>query len=138
MVFDNKMGFYDGRFNALWLINGKVFPETPMLMVKEGEWVKTTFINRSGMDHPMHLHGHHMLVLSKDGKPVSGSPWWTDTLNVAPGESYVVAFRTNNPGIWMDHCHNFDHAKSGMMLHLSYEGITSPFMAGRATKNQPE
>jgi len=138
MVFDNKMGFYDGTFNALWLINGKVFPETPMLMVREGEWVKTTFINRSGMDHPMHLHGHHMVVLSKNGDAVSGSPWWTDTLNVAPGESYEVAYYTGNPGIWMDHCHNLDHAKVGMTLHLSYEGFTSPFKAGRDTKNQPE
>ncbi|MFP7335896.1 multicopper oxidase domain-containing protein [Shouchella clausii] len=26
-------------------------------MVKEGDLVKTTFVNRSFADHPMHLHG---------------------------------------------------------------------------------
>ena len=45
----------------------------------------------------MHLHGHHVLVLSRNGEPVNGSPWWADTLNVAPGESYEVAFRAITP-----------------------------------------
>jgi FtsP/CotA-like multicopper oxidase with cupredoxin domain len=106
--------------------------------VREGDLVKTTFVNRSFMDHPMHLHGHHVLVLSRNGERVSGSPWWSDTLNVAPGESYEVAFRADNPGIWMDHCHNLDHAAEGMTMHLGYEGVTTPFEAGRATGNRPE
>jgi len=113
-------------------------PDTPMQMVREGDLMKTTFVNRSFMDHPMHLHGHHVLVLSRNGEPVSGSPWWADTLNVAPGESYEVAFRADNPGIWMDHCHNLDHAAEGMTMHLGYEGVTTPFEAGRATGNRPE
>ena len=84
-----------------------------MQMVREGDLVKMTFANRSFMDHPMHLHGHHVLVLSRNGEPVSGSPWWADTLNVAPGETYEVAFRADNPGLWMDHCHNLAHGRPG-------------------------
>jgi len=138
LMLDGRPGFYDGSFTYLWTINGESFPNVPTLMVKEGELVKTTFVNRGFMDHPMHLHGHHMLVLSRNGKPVTGSPWWTDTLNVAPGETYEVAFRADNPGIWMDHCHNLEHAAVGMTLHLAYEGVTTPFEVGRATRNQPE
>lgn len=138
LIFDNKLGFFDGSFHLLWTINGNVIPNTPMLMVQEGDLVKTTFVNRSLLDHPMHLHGHHMLVLSRNGKSITGSPWWTDTLNVAPGEVYEVAFRADNPGLWMDHCHNLDHAKVGMVLHLAYEGITTPFETGSATLNMPE
>ncbi|MFL6057905.1 MAG: multicopper oxidase domain-containing protein, partial [Rubrobacteraceae bacterium] len=138
VVLDNRPGFYDGGFNMLWTINGEVFPDTPMQMVREGDLVKTTFVNRSFMDHPMHLHGHHVLVLSRNGKPVSGSPWWTDTLNVAPGESYEVAFRADNPGIWMDHYHNLDHAAQGMTMHLAYEGVSTPFEVGSETGNRPE
>lgn len=68
-------------------------------------------LNRSHNDHPMHLHGHHVLVLSRNGTPVSGSPGgpWADTVEVLPGEAVEVAFRADNPGIWgiwMDHCHN--------------------------------
>ncbi|WP_394297935.1 multicopper oxidase domain-containing protein [Gordoniibacillus kamchatkensis] len=43
-----------------------------------------------------------------------------------------------NPGIWMDHCHNLTHAALGMTLHLMYEGVTSPFSIGSATRNHPE
>ncbi|WP_201364666.1 multicopper oxidase family protein [Dictyobacter formicarum] len=99
LVLDDMIGFYDGKMQSVWPINGKVFPNTPMLMVHEGDLVKVSFVNRSWMDHPMHLHGHHMLVLSYNGRPVTGSPWWVDTLNIAPGESYEVAFRADNLGI---------------------------------------
>jgi FtsP/CotA-like multicopper oxidase with cupredoxin domain len=138
MVLDQRMGFYDGQFRYMYTINGRSFPDTPMFMVQQGELVKTTFVNHSAANHPMHLHGHHMLVLSRNGKPASGSPWWTDTLNVGPGETYEVAFRADNPGIWMDHCHNLQHASVGMMVHLAYEGVTTPFAVGRATGNHPE
>jgi FtsP/CotA-like multicopper oxidase with cupredoxin domain len=138
VVLDNRPGFYDGLFNGLWTINGEVFPDTPMQMVREGDLVKMTFVNRSFVDHPMHLHGHHVLVLSRNGEPVGGSPWWADTLNVAPGESYEVALRADNPGIWMDHCHNLDHAAQGMTMHLGYEGVTTPFEVGEETGNRPE
>ncbi|UUZ92708.1 multicopper oxidase domain-containing protein [Paenibacillus sp. P25] len=138
IVLDTRFGFYDGKLNALYTINGRVFPDTPALTVKEGDLVKTTFINRGWDHHPMHLHGHIMLVLSRNGKPATGSPWWTDSLNVAPGEEYEVAFKADNPGIWMDHCHNLWHAQLGMTMHLSYEGVTTPFEAGKKTANQPE
>jgi FtsP/CotA-like multicopper oxidase with cupredoxin domain len=86
----------------------------------------------------MHLHGHHVLVLSRDGVPASGSPWWSDTLNVRPGESYVVAFRADNPGLWMDHCHNLKHAADGLTMHVAYTGVSTPFEVGTAHHNTPE
>lgn len=138
LYLDSIPGFFDGEFHYLWTMNGRVFPYAPTLMVREGELIKMTFINRSFMDHPMHLHGHHMLVLSKNGKALQGTPWWTDTLNVAPGEVYEVGFLADHPGIWMDHCHNLDHAAIGMMMHLAYEGVMTPFEAGRASGNMPE
>jgi FtsP/CotA-like multicopper oxidase with cupredoxin domain len=79
-----------------------------------------------------------MLVLTRNGDPVTGSPWWVDTLTVSPGETYEVAFRADNPGMWMDHCHNLPHAATGMVLHLGYLGVSSPFQVGRDTPNQPE
>lgn len=109
-----------------------------MFMVQEDDFVKMTFVNRSYEDHPMHLHGHEFQVLSKNGEDITGSPWIVDTLNVAPGEIYEVAFEANNPGLWMSHCHNLEHAEAGMMLHLGYEGITTPYLMGTGTNNMPE
>ncbi|MEV0715618.1 multicopper oxidase domain-containing protein [Asanoa sp. NPDC050611] len=90
-----------------------------------GDTVGMRITNRGIIDHPMHLHGHRVRVLSRNGAPVSGSPWWTDTLNVAPGQTYEITFTADNPGIWMDHCHNFEHAADGMVWHLSYTGIAA-------------
>ncbi|TYP70773.1 multicopper oxidase family protein [Paenibacillus methanolicus] len=138
MIIDNKLGFYNGAFDQLYTMNGESFPNTPMYMVREGELVKITIVNRSLVDHPMHLHGHHALVLSRNGEAADGSPWWTDTLDVLPGETYEIAFRADNPGLWMDHCHNLLHAKAGMSMHLMYEGVLAPYTVGSATQNHPE
>ena len=86
----------------------------------------------------MHLHGHHVLVVSRDGRPSTGSPWWTDSLDVEVGESFDVAFLADNPGIWMDHCHNLPHAIEGLMTHVAYEGVTTPFLLGPDSGNEPE
>jgi FtsP/CotA-like multicopper oxidase with cupredoxin domain len=135
---DNGLGFYNGSLASLWLINDQVFPNTPSINVNEGDLIKITFVNRSPADHPMHPHGHKMLVLSRNGQPVSGSPWWTDTLNVGPGEIITVALKADNPGLWMDHCHNLDHAASGMVMHLMYNNVMTPFQVGPASGNDPE
>jgi FtsP/CotA-like multicopper oxidase with cupredoxin domain len=135
---DERLGFYDGRPAVRYTLNNQSFPNVPMLMVSPGDLVEVTYVNRSGQHHPMHLHGHHMLVLNRNGRPATGSPWWGDTLDVGPGETYRVAFRADNPGIWMDHCHNLEHAANGMILHLGYAGITTPFQTGAGTANHPE
>ena len=79
-----------------------------------------------------------VLVLARNGEPSTGSPWWSDTLNVRPGQSFDIAFRADNPGVWMDHCHNLDHAADGMVMHLAYAGVYSPFEVGHSSGNRPE
>ncbi len=133
-----KPGFFNGSPGKQWALNGGIYPRVPMFMVTEGDLVRISIHNSSGAVHPMHLHGHHMLVLSRNGSPVSGSPWWSDTLNVEAGERYVVAFRADNPGIWMDHCHNLVHAAAGLTMHVAYTGVTTPFKIGGPAHNEPE
>lgn len=122
----------------VYTINGKAFPDTKPIAVKEGDSVKVTFRNLSNSDHPMHLHGHTFQVLSKNGKSLTGSPIMKDTINVRPGEEYVIAFKANNPGIWMFHCHDLHHAAAGMMAELKYEGYTPSFKVDPNAGNMPE
>jgi FtsP/CotA-like multicopper oxidase with cupredoxin domain len=133
-----RPGFLDGRPGLWWTVNGKMWPDVPMYTVMEGDLVRMRVENDSGEVHPMHLHGHHALVLSRDGEPATGSPWWVDSLNVLDGESYEIAFVADNPGVWMDHCHNLQHAAEGLVAHLMYAGHTTPFRAGGAHHNEPE
>jgi FtsP/CotA-like multicopper oxidase with cupredoxin domain len=138
LTITRKPGFFDGSPGLQWAINGGIYPDVPVFVVEEGDLVEVTIANDTKAVHPMHLHGHHVLVLSRDGKAASGSPWWSDTLNVQPGERYVVAFRADNPGIWMDHCHNLGHAAEGLTMHVAYAGVTTPFRVGDVQHNEPE
>jgi FtsP/CotA-like multicopper oxidase with cupredoxin domain len=135
---DRRPGFVNGRPGLFWSINGHLYPDVPMFMVTEGDTVQMTISNHSGDVHPMHLHGHHAVVLSRNGVRSDGSPWWVDSLDVRPGESFVIAFKADNPGIWMDHCHNLQHAAQGMVAHLMYEGVGTPFEIGGDSENRPE
>ena len=59
-------------------------------------------------------------------------------MNVRDGESFDIAFVADHPGIWMDHCHNLKHAAVGMIAHLAYENVESPFLLGSKSGNDPE
>ena len=133
-----RPGFLDGRPGLWWTINGHMYPNVPMFVVEEGDVVVMDIENNSGRTHPMHLHGHHAVVLSHDGEKATGSPWWVDSLEVPSGESYRIAFLADNPGIWMDHCHMLDHAAQGLVAHLMYAGVDTPFRVGDDAENHPE
>jgi len=97
--------------------------------------------NATNLPHPMHLHGHHALVVSRNGVASTGAPWIVDSLQVAPRERYVLTFVADNPGIWMWHCHNLPHARSGLMTHLMYDTVREPYLVGRVSArltNRPE
>jgi FtsP/CotA-like multicopper oxidase with cupredoxin domain len=131
-------GFVKGRPGMWWSINGHLYPNVPMYVVREGDVVVVHIENHSGEVHPMHLHGHHVVVLARNGMAATGSPWWIDSLNVLASESYDIAFVANNPGIWMDHCHNLKHAAQGMIAHLMYSGFDTPYRISGPADNQPE
>ncbi|MFC4020157.1 multicopper oxidase family protein [Micromonospora sp. GCM10011542] len=127
MVLDRGLALVDGRPAYAQTVNGRAHPSIPDQLVVQGDIVRFTVVNRSLETHPWHLHGHPVLILSRDGTPSTGSPLWVDTFDVRPGETWEVAFRATNPGIWMNHCHNLPHADQGMMLRLRYDGVTTPF-----------
>lgn len=105
-------------------INGAVYPDTEMLSVREGDRVRIRFINAgSSTFHPMHLHGHQYTVVAVDGNPIPpAARWQRNTLPVLPGETYDVEFIADNPGIWLLHCHELQHAGAGMITAVVYSG----------------
>lgn len=133
-----RIGFLNGRLGSWWTINGGLYPNVPMYVVRRDERVRFLVSNDSGEVHPMHLHGHHVLVISRNGVRATGSPWVVDSLNVEHGESYELLLVADNPGLWMDHCHNLLHAAEGLMTHLAYEGYHTPFLVGGEHGNHPE
>lgn len=137
LVLDRMPRFVGGAPSYAYTVNGQVFPHIEPIEVDEGDVVRITVANRGFDVHPMHVHGHHVLVLSRDGVPSTGAPLWLDTVDVRPGEVWELALVADNPGIWMDHCHDLSHAAAGMMMTLAYRGVATPFEHD-AHGNRPE
>jgi FtsP/CotA-like multicopper oxidase with cupredoxin domain len=66
------------------------------------------------MQHPIHLHGQRMLVVSRDGVPTKNLVW-KDTVLIPVGSTVDLLIDASNPGAWMLHCHIAEHLGSGMM-----------------------
>ncbi len=95
-----------------WGINGRAFDHEHAITAREGQRVRMTFMNKTRMWHPMHLHGHTFQM--------NGTGPRKDTVNVLPGQTVTCDFDADNPGRWMLHCHNVYHSESGMMTLLTY------------------
>ncbi|MHB1137811.1 MAG: multicopper oxidase domain-containing protein [Microthrixaceae bacterium] len=91
-------------------LDGKSFPATAPIVVNEGDWVAITYYNEGLQSHPMHLHEFPQLVTAIDGFPLE-SPYWADTVSVAPGQRYTVMFQADQKGTWVYHCHVLNHVE---------------------------
>jgi len=122
-----------------YTINGETYQELQPITVKTGEFVKITYENKGQVGHPMHLHGHFFQVLSKNDVPLTGAPIIKDTLLIKPGEKYVIAFKADNPGNWIYHCHELHHAAGGMMQKVIYSDYKSNYIPDPDNEaNKPE
>ena len=137
IVLDSQPGFHDGRIELVHTINGRPSPCVPPVTVREGHVIRLHVVNKTAEFHPMHLHGHTLSVLSKDGRSIGGSPIHLDSVLVGPHETWDVAFVADNPGIWMLHCHVLLHASFGMSMTVNYAGISTPYEMGSRSHNVP-
>ncbi|CAZ85230.1 unnamed protein product [Tuber melanosporum] len=83
--------------------------------------------------HPIHLHGHDFILLAQNDTQWDASDWTAaDAFNnmnynnpprrdvaLLPRNGYIViAFKTDNPGPWLIHCHIAWHASSGLAMQI--------------------
>ena len=74
----------------------------------------------------IHLHGHDFALLAQ-----SETPYWNGLVNLnrknpprrdvalLPSNGYlIIAFKSDNPGAWLLHCHIAWHASSGLALQM--------------------
>lgn len=108
---------------GIYPINGRVYPNPEKFIVSEGDRVRVRMINAgSSTIHPMHLHGHQYEIAAIDGNDVPPGPrQLRNNQPLTPGEIYDIEFTANNPGIWVFHCHDLQHAAGGMIAELHYE-----------------
>ncbi|RDW59662.1 hypothetical protein BP6252_12749 [Coleophoma cylindrospora] len=109
----------DDNFTAL---------ENVVRLDKANVWTYWIIQNTFAVAHPMHLHGHDFSVLGQgDGtfnaaddtaKLNFANPARRDTAMLPPSGWTAIAFMTDNPGIWLFHCHIGWHVGGGLSLQF--------------------
>jgi len=122
----------------VYSFNGKTFLDSNVITVELGQYIKIRLVNNTAEYHPIHIHGPAFAVVAHNGKALTGSPIYLDTINVPPHESYDIIYTATNPGLWMVHCHNLLHAFWGMDTMIVYKGYMTPFNIGTQSGNFPD
>ncbi len=102
------------RTKQVWAFNGVAnLADEPLFRVERGQSVIVETENRTGWLHGMHVHGHHFLIVSRNGLQERVRNW-RDTFVIDRDETVEIAFVADNPGKWLLHCHMLEHAAAGM------------------------
>ena len=108
------------REGMAWTVNGEPVKDSghhdhdPLFTLTQGQSCRIIFRNDTRWHHPIHLHGHHFRVLTRNGANEPHQPL-RDTLLMNPQDTVEVAFVAEEPGDWMLHCHVAEHQAGGMM-----------------------
>ncbi len=93
--------------NLMHSINGYVFGNQPMLMLRRGERVRW-YVMSMGTEvdlHTPHWHGNDALVAGMR----------MDVVSLLPASMVVADMVPDDPGTWLFHCHVNDHLTAGMI-----------------------
>jgi FtsP/CotA-like multicopper oxidase with cupredoxin domain len=91
------------------------------IKIVRGERIEIALRNRTGMSHPMHLHGHGFQIVAIGEHRFRGAR--RDTVLVPPASTVTIAFDADNPGRWMLHCHHLYHMAAGMISLIDYRDV---------------
>lgn len=101
-------------------INGRSWPKTERLHYKLGTDVRWRWINGSGFEHPMHLHGFHFRVLEwSDGVDRIARDQEQEIVTelMQPGTTFSMVWTPIREGAWLVHCHMKDHVAGEIVDH---------------------
>ncbi|KAF2008997.1 multicopper oxidase [Aaosphaeria arxii CBS 175.79] len=102
---------------------------TNAFVLEANQVVEIILNNDDDGKHPFHLHGHNFQVVHRSdddagfyiptaSPPPSDSfpstPMRRDTVLLNPNGNLVLRFRSDNPGVWLFHCHIEWHVVSGL------------------------
>jgi hypothetical protein len=116
LVFKRK--FAGNNWVDHWTINGKEFPKTDPILVRENHRYLLRFDNQSNDDHPVHLHRHSFELKNVAGKSTAGI--LKDVVVVPRRKVVDVELVANNPGTSLFHCHQQLHMDFGFMTLMKY------------------
>ena len=117
LVFEKVPGGRGG-YNR-WTINGKSWPAAnPLFTTERGKRYRLAMSNKSGDNHPVHLHRHTFEITKVGDKATAGV--MKDTVNMTRFSMVEIDFIADDPGPSLLHCHHQDHQDEGFMGLVTY------------------
>jgi len=120
-IRDVKLVLTGRMDDYVWSFNGKTLSQDSLISIRRGETVRFNFINKTMMNHPLHLHGHFFRVLNGQGKYAP----MKHTINVPPRGKVTIEFDANETKDWFFHCHILYHLMTGMARVVQYQETAS-------------
>jgi spore coat protein A len=102
--------------NGMWTFNNQMYdPNRIDANVALGATEEWTFDNRSGQDHPIHMHDINFQVVS-GGSTTGPNSEWKETVNVPKWSSVTVRVKfPDYTGVYVFHCHILEHEDNMLM-----------------------
>ncbi|KAH8680201.1 Cupredoxin [Ilyonectria robusta] len=104
------------------------------------EWVYFVVETTMAVPHPIHLHGHDFFILAQGTGTYSSSvtlntsnPPRRDTAMLPASGYLVMAWETDNPGVWLMHCHIGWHTSEGFAVQFIERQSEIPSMVNNTT-----
>jgi FtsP/CotA-like multicopper oxidase with cupredoxin domain len=117
LVFEKVPGGRGG-YNR-WTINGKSWPAAnPLFTTERGKRYRLAMSNKSGDNHPVHLHRHTFEITKVGDKATAGV--MKDTVNMTRFNTVEIDLIADDPGPSLLHCHHQDHQDEGFMGLVTY------------------
>jgi FtsP/CotA-like multicopper oxidase with cupredoxin domain len=93
--------------NVKWSINGYIYGNMPMIVMKKGDRVRwyVTTLGDFNNAHTPHWHGNTVVVGGQR----------TDVLNIVSAQMITADMQPDAVGTWLFHCHISDHMLAGMV-----------------------
>ncbi|PVI00038.1 Ferroxidase [Periconia macrospinosa] len=104
---------------------------TNQFVLAHNQVVEIILNNDDPGKHPFHLHGHAFQVVHRSeesagfynaetsaSEVLPPTPMRRDTVLVHPNGNIVLRFRSDNPGVWLFHCHLEWHVASGLVATM--------------------
>jgi iron transport multicopper oxidase len=102
---------------------------THPFILEKGQVIQIVVNNDDPGKHPFHLHGHAFQAIWRSDEEAGffnasadnefpEIPMKRDTITVHPQGNIVLRFRSDNPGVWLFHCHIEWHVDSGLIATM--------------------
>ncbi|CAJ2504677.1 Uu.00g120710.m01.CDS01 [Anthostomella pinea] len=102
--------------------------ENVVVVSQPNQWTFWVVENESPIPHPLHLHGHDFMVLGASAANAgaftaadktqlkANNPVRRDVTMLPPSGWVILAFKADNPGNWLFHCHIAWHVAGGLSV----------------------